>query len=185
MITGKLIPQQLVFLFVEAKPKAMKQKQCKSSDALVYAGKLEEEKSGDLCWRDLAKFYKNLSDSEIPDLKTTQDKVREGFITYKKGKYVEAEKKFEDASRHFFLLGNIVESKIYDYWTGNCLFYSSQIARNTLVFEKLAEFCEKENYKWLLSYAYSRLGYSAGSINKRSKAVDFAETSICSCQANQ
>ncbi len=70
MITGKLIPQQLVFLFVDSKTKGDEAAATQALNALVYAGKLEEEKSGDLCWRDLAKFYKNLSDSEIPDFKS-------------------------------------------------------------------------------------------------------------------
>ena len=178
MITGKLIPQQLAFLFIDSKTNGDEAKAKEASDALVYVGKLEEKKSGDLFWRDLAEFYKNISNDRISKLKRAHDEASEGFIIYQRGNYEEAEKKFENSSKKYFELGNLAESKIYEYWTGNCLFYSNKIARNTLLFEKLADFCEKKNYKWLLSYAYSRLGYSQGSSNRRSKAIDYAHKSF-------
>ena len=54
---GKLIPQQLAFLFVDAKSNFNQTKADEYLEALVYAGKLEEERSGDLFWTAMANFY--------------------------------------------------------------------------------------------------------------------------------
>ncbi|NJM52947.1 MAG: hypothetical protein HC846_05850, partial [Blastocatellia bacterium] len=85
MITGKLIPQQLAFLFVDSKTSGDEATAKETLDALIYAGKLEEKKSGDLFWRDLAEYYVNVSDEKISDLKKAQDTIREGYKLRKDG----------------------------------------------------------------------------------------------------
>ncbi len=78
MITGKLIPQQLAFLYVDSKINSDEAKAQEYLDALVYAARLEEGKAGDLYWKDMAKYYSNISNNNIPLLKQAQDLVREG-----------------------------------------------------------------------------------------------------------
>jgi CHAT domain-containing protein/predicted Zn-dependent protease len=183
MTTGKLIPQQLAFLFVDAKANGSDGKAKEYLEALDYAGKIEQDKSGDLSWGKLAKFYANVSNDKISSLKQAQDAVKNGYQIYQTGNYQEAKQVFENSKKDFDLSGNEVESKICDYWIGSCLFYSNQIAENLVVYKKLAEFCQKEDYKWLLSQAYARIGYSFASTNQISNALMYPQKSLSLAKA--
>ena len=178
MMTGKLIPQQLAFLFIDAKSNGDQTKAEEYLEALVYAGKLEEEKSGDVFWRDFAKSYENISDDKIPLLKQAHSSVKNGLEVYQKGNYAEAKQLFENSKRDFVSSGNIAESKICDYWIGSCLFYSNRISENLTVYQELAELCQKKNYRWLLALAYARIGYSFTSKNQISDALMYPKKSL-------
>ena len=71
--TGKLIPQQLAFLFVYEKSEFDQIEAQEYLEALAYAGKLEEERSGDLFWKAVAEFYSNVSNAKLPILKQAHE----------------------------------------------------------------------------------------------------------------
>ena len=83
------------FLFVDSKTNGDEKTAQKALDALIYVGKLEEERAGDLFWRDLANYYKNVSNEKISDLKQAQDLVKKGNDNCLNGRYEEALIEFE------------------------------------------------------------------------------------------
>ncbi|MCU0238799.1 MAG: tetratricopeptide repeat protein [Flavobacterium sp.] len=75
--SSKLIPQQLAFLFVNSKIAGNEIKAKEALDALIYAGKLEEEKGGDLFWKELASYYSNIKDNQLLSTQEAQNLMLE------------------------------------------------------------------------------------------------------------
>lgn len=173
MVTGKLIPQQLAFLFVDAKTNAGEAK--KYLEALIYIGKLEEEKSGDLFWKEIAEFYSVASNEEIFVLKQAQDAVREGYQLLLVQEYGKSLDKFSSAKFSFSNLKNITEEKICDHWIAFNLFQQSRLKESNKIFKDIASLGESRHYKWLASQAHIRLAYNKISENDYTTAIEHGE----------
>ncbi len=74
IVKGKLIPQQLAFLFIEAKSDDDAEAD-KYLNALKYAGDLEKKKANDPYWKEIADFYANISKDKIPENKLPRSKL--------------------------------------------------------------------------------------------------------------
>ena len=147
---GKLIPQQLAFLFVDAKSNFNQTKADEYLEALVYAGKLEEERSGDLFWKAMAEFYANVSNEKIPLLKQAQAAYLTGMETFtKKVDYKNAVKELESAQNLYRQAGNNIEPELIDFIIGYCQNRDSKIEQSNEKWSELYDRCQKENYKWL------------------------------------
>ena len=178
MITGKLIPQQLVFLFIDAKSNGHEVQAQEYLKALVYTGNLEEEKSGDLFWKEIAEFYSAISKDKIAIVKQAQDSVRNGYDFCLKDKYNDALKEFESAHSLFLKAKNTEEAKFAQYWSGYFLFLKSRLAESNDQLDQVAEYAQKNNYKWLLSQTLGWLSVNAGSANQYSKAIEYGKKSL-------
>ncbi len=185
MITGKLIPQQLTFLFVDSKVKGDETTAKIALDALVYASKLEEKKSGDLFWRDLANYYQNVSDNKVQELKIAQDSFRKGNDICLKGKYENAFYEFESSRKMFLRSKNIFEPKLLDTMTTYCKIRLGKLKESNDELFMLATFCKRNNYKWLSSQSLLWLGINAKSIKHFSKAIEyFKEVSLLAAETS-
>lgn len=178
MITGKLIPQQLAFLFVDSKATDDEPKAKEALDSLLYAGKLEEEKSGDLFWKDLADYYKNISDNKISIIKDAQDAIRKGYELIKEDKYKEAQKEFEKAAVTFSENSNIPEANFCKYWISYLLFQNDDIKSSNEILYEIKNLSEKKKYSWLASHIYFWLAINANSQKKISKAIQYDQKAI-------
>lgn len=178
MYSGKLIPQQLAFLFVEARKNSDSVKSKEYADALSYVARLEEEKSGDLFWKKQADFYSGVSDDKIPALAQAQEAVREGYKLLLKQEYKKSLESFYLAKNSFAGAGSETEEKISDYWIGYNLFQGNHLNESTEVFENLADLGETKNYKWLAAQGHIRLAYTFVSKNDYAKAVQHGEKAL-------
>ena len=178
MITGKLIPQQLAFLFVDSKTNDDEAKAKEALDALVYVGKLEEEKSGDLFWRDLATYYSNVSADKIPILKQAQESYFEAVHLESEGKLEKSLNKFESASNLFYSTNNLWVAKLCDYWIGSLNFRLNQLEKSEKMFKLSASYANNNGYKWLATHTYVRLSYIAASVNNHSKSIDYCNLAL-------
>jgi CHAT domain-containing protein len=183
MITGKLIPQQLAFLFVDSKTLGDEAKARIAIDALVFAGKLEEEKSGDLFWQDLANFYVNVSDDKISQLEKAQDGIREGYILAKKLNYESAKKEFENAKTLFIEANNTSEAIFCEYWIGYLTNRLKNTTQSIEVLKTIENTGKAKNYKWLLSHILcwlainqSEIGETSSSLNYYKEALTYTES---------
>jgi CHAT domain-containing protein/TolA-binding protein len=178
MITGKLIPQQLTFLFVDSKVIGDEANAKTALDALVYVGKLEEQKSGDLFWNKVAEFYS--TNRNYSDLLKAQRLVFESYELTTGNEYNEALIKFRTAQSTFLKNQNILESKLCDYWIGTLLYRLHQINKSTIIYEEMAQFCNDNKFKWLASQAYTKLSINAGIglLGKYSKALEYDEKAL-------
>ncbi len=175
MVTGKLIPQQLAFLFADAKSNNDQTKANEYLEALVYIGKLEEEKSGDLFWKDMAQFYSTVSKDKIPVLKQAQDAVREGYQLLLIQEYRKSLDKFSSAKLAFSNLTNTTEEKLCDHWIAFNLFHQSHLEESNKIFEELAVLGKTRHYKWLATQGHIRLAYNQISENEYTKAIGNSE----------
>jgi CHAT domain-containing protein len=175
MITGKLIPQQLAFLFVDSKVNGDETNARTASDTLIYIGKLEEEKSGDLFWRDLADYYKNVSNQNISNLKIAHNEFNLAYELRSEKKLEKSLESFTSAKKTFKKLGNFLEERICDYWRASLLFQLNQVEKSNAIHLVLSGDCESKNYKWLATQSYVRLSYGVSSENRHSKSIEYNE----------
>jgi CHAT domain-containing protein/cytochrome c-type biogenesis protein CcmH/NrfG len=174
MITSKLIPQQLAFLFLKSEG-AEKQDYLA---ALEYIGNLEREKSADSFFSEIAKFYATLPAEKQVGLSEAQDLIKQGYAFCLQNKNKEALTAFTRARAIFVETGNIWEAGISDYWIGYCLNRVNKIEESTIVLDELAEFCRNRNYKWLAAQAFSWLAINKGSVKEFSKAIEYNEKAL-------
>jgi CHAT domain-containing protein len=176
MVTGKLIPQQLSFIYVEAKLGNDEEKSQKYLNALKFIGDLEDEKTKDLYWKNIADFYSQTKD--FVNLQKAQKLVFDGYNLYLNGKYETAQNNFSLAKSIFLKSENIWESKICDYWTATLLYRIQEIEKSTKIFMELANFAEGRNYKWLTSQAYYKIATNVASIYQLSKQIEYGKKAL-------
>lgn len=172
IITGKLIPQQLAFLFIESKINGNEPKAKEALDALVFAGKLEEEKSGDLFWRDLAKYYSNVPNNKISLLKQAQKEYLEAIEICKKPAYEKAIEKFESAQNLYNQANNELEPKIIDFLIGYCKNRDTKIEKSNEKLNELSDHCKKKDYKWLNVQAVTWLATNDFTLKRFSESLE-------------
>lgn len=169
--SGKLIPQQLAFLFVEAKSNFDQSKAREYLEALVYAGKLEEEKSGDLFWSAAAEFYSNIPNEKIPLLRQAQTTYLRGINMLSKPDYKSALKELESAQTLYRQAGNDVETELLDFLIGYCQNRDTKIDESSRKFNELYENSRTESYKWLSMQANIWLATNDFSVKKFSAGL--------------
>jgi CHAT domain-containing protein/Flp pilus assembly protein TadD len=156
MITGKLVPQQLAFLFVEAHLQNRPVEAAQRLEALKYAGALEETRSGDAFWREVGDYYEGASEAELSLLGKAHFAVKNGYNFCLKSKYAEALAEFQQAQKLLARANNSLEAKLLDYWIGYCRFQLDEVRESTGILNGLADFSAARNYKWLRAQALSK-----------------------------
>jgi CHAT domain-containing protein/Tfp pilus assembly protein PilF len=174
MITGKLIPQRLIFAFLESEGAAKRE----YLDALKYIGNLEKQKSGDPFFAEIAEYYCSISDIQFLILKDAQNSVKHGYKLTLDGKYKPAIKEFETAHKLFTKSGNTLESEYIKFWISYLLTRDNKLRKSSEILEDLFAFCEKRNYKWLSSHILAWLAFNAGFSNKYSEEIEFNKKAL-------
>ena len=171
---GKLIPQQLAFLFAESKTIGDENKAGEALESLVYAGNLEAGKSGDLFWKELADRYKKNTNTENFLFKKSHDLMKESAKQRMDGNLDSALKGFETAKNIFTESQNTVEEKLCENWIAAIFFQLGKLEESNKLFINLAEFSEQHKFRWLATQAYIRLAYGVTSQNKHSKSIEYS-----------
>lgn len=169
MITGKLIPQRLVWLYLNSSGT----EQQENLAALTYVGRLELERSGDPFVSQLARYYAATTTSQLEFLRTAQSSVRSGYQWSGDVKYQLALDSFHAASANFSRAGNTWEAWLCEYWQGYFLFRLGRINESVKSLQALAEFSKRENYKWLSAQANAWLGVDMLATNEYTKAINY------------
>jgi CHAT domain-containing protein/Tfp pilus assembly protein PilF len=178
MITGKLIPQQLAFLFVEAKSIGDEAKAKEYLEVMVYTGNLEEEKSSDLFWKDIAKYYSNVSNNKISLLKEAQESVKKAYKFSLEEAYKDAGKEFENARKIFVKAENFQEEKLCVYWLGYIFNRLKNISKSVELLKSVENFDTSKKYKWLSGHTLCWLAINESESGKSSKALEYYEKAL-------
>lgn len=165
MITGKLIPQQLAFSFTETKKKEF-------LDALIYAGDIEFQKTGDPFWKDVAKFYKSISEEKLDNIAKAHNLINQGYESYLHGTTGYGLEHFEEAQKIFAENGDVWEAGIAKFWAALCRYILTDLEKSQKEFQSLADYCKSKNYRWLLGNALFWVGVNYGSEKQNTKAID-------------
>ena len=173
MITGKLIPQQLAFLYLKADG-AEKQNYLA---ALEYAGNLEKQKSADPFFFEITKFYATLPAEKQTKLIEAHGFLQKGYDCLQNN-CKNALDDFTRARAIFIEAGDDREARFTDYWIGYCIFGQNKIKESINILDELAEFCQARNYKWLAAQAFSWQANNIGSLKEYSKAIEYNQKAL-------
>jgi CHAT domain-containing protein/Flp pilus assembly protein TadD len=170
MITGKLIPQRLAKLITESDG----DQKSEYLSALEYIGKLENERSGDPFFLELAKFYSSASKEKLAAMRQAQEAVFRGYGSANNSKDALAE--FQNAQKVFQENGNTWEAAICSYWIGYILSNQSHVNEGTATLE--TALTKSLGYKWLSAQYLNWLGYNMNSTRQLSKALEYNQRSL-------
>ncbi len=174
MITGKLIPQQLAFLFLETEGADRRE----NLEALQFIGEIETEKSGDRYFKEIADYYNSLSKEQIVYLTNAKNSVQKGYQFCLKLNYKDSLAQFISAREFYIKAGNIREARLCDYWIAYCEFLTDRLRKSTDRLIELTDYCEKNNFKWLAAQAFYWLSINAKAMKEISKSIQYAESSL-------
>ena len=150
--TGSLIENRLIDTYLNASPRVSEEgNQC--LEGLSYAGRLASERAGDQFSLELARFYRTATPSRLDgalQARALLSKGRDSFSRYNFGEALEFYKSARDA---FERVGDECEAIFTAYPIGNCYVQQSKAESALSMFQPLAQACEKEGYRWLLSQA--------------------------------
>lgn len=173
MITGKLIPQRLIKSFLDTDEPAIKKEYL---EAFKYIGDLEDKKSGDPFWKEMAAFYSSASKEKLNALKEAQAKVFEGYDLSGKNDHEGAMKAFKNASDIFRSNGDKWNDAICGYWIGYTHNRQTRIPESTTVFKQLI--AQNEANKWLSSQVLNSLAFNTSAVRQYSKSLEYNERSV-------
>jgi CHAT domain-containing protein len=166
LIKQKYLPQKLAMSFV----KASAAERNEYLQALSYAGELEEKKNGDLFAKDLAAFYARLSDADLELLKQAQEAMQNSYRLYFQDEIARAYDETVRARQIFLQTGDIYEAKLSELLIVYYRINSDKTGESIKLGQELSDFCRRNNYKWLLSYALYWLAGGQRSAGDRTNA---------------
>lgn len=175
MIKSKLIPQKLTLLFLKSVGEPQKRDYL---EALNYIGDLEKERTGDIYFSDIAKFYDSVEKKDTKILLSAQKAVERGYELALLGKYNDALFDFTKAQKLFLKVDNIWEAKLSEYWIAYCEFQIGNIQKSTERLEILLNYCKTNNFKWLASHTNYWLSINSQAMQELSRSIEFANDSL-------
>lgn len=166
LIKKKYLPQKLAMSFVGS-PLDQRNEYL---NALIYAGELEKKSIGDPFASDIAGFYKAASKPTLDLLRNAQASMQKGYDLCLHNHFSSALKEFESARALFLQAGDPWEAKLGELFIVYCLTNTDRIKESLPIAEEAAEFCQKNNYKWLHSTMRFWLAAAQRAVRLQSKA---------------
>lgn len=175
MITGKLIPQQLAFLFTSS---ANREERTDLVNAMRFIGAAELRRTADPFWKDLADHYASSGETTIAELRAGHSAIRAGYANALAGNYESAYSNFTSARTSFGSAGSQPEVAITDYWIGYAADRLTRIQEAESVLIEAASRARPKGYSWLMSQYLCWLGQIKFSRNESSRSIEFAEEAL-------
>jgi CHAT domain-containing protein len=176
MITGKLIPQQLAFLFVDAVPGSAEAGEYLA--AMRFIGDIEMQSTGDAFWRKYAAYYRASGAANSLVLKQAQDEVRSGYANSLQNRYEAALANFRAADRLFGSVGSRQDKEIAEYWIGYLLDRNGDLAGSKTILGRLRDKAVSEKHHWIASQALSWLAQAAFAENRFSDNFELLRAAL-------
>jgi len=176
MLTGKLITQQLAFLFSRTGDR-------KFLEALVYAGTLEKTEANDSFWKETADFYQKASPSQLSKLKQAQSHFQTGYQAAANDKWETALEEFKRARILYLETGDVREENLATFWIGVCHYISANLTESKKELQNLLIYSQHNNYNWLLAQAQFWLGVNLGSENQKSATLSYYQKALKSSES--
>jgi CHAT domain-containing protein len=181
MITGRMVPFQLVRTALHAETEGRIGEADELFDALKYAGALERAYTGDPFIAEVASYYLRASRNSRRQLVAAHAELTEGYGLCQTSQYDDAYIHFARARSLFIAFGNTAEARLTDYWLAYCIGQSDRLEDSAALLDNLATFCLQHEYRWLLSQAlcaranaYDLLGDHSRSLSLDRQALDIA-----------
>lgn len=146
---------------------------------LAFAGRVEEQQTGDRFTSDLARFYGAASPAQLKAAargRALMDEAYESF--YKRSDLDEALERYTGAQREFEQAGDRCETLLAEQWEGVCHLRIPDPAKGTATFKRLAEAAAAAGYTALLAQSLYGLCDASGSADEQSAARAYADRAI-------
>ncbi len=176
MLTGKLITQQLAFLFSQTLDR-------KFLEALIYAGTLEKTEVNDSFWKEVADFYQKASPAQLSKLKQAQSHFQAGYQASANDKWQTALEEFKQARQLYLETGDVREENLATFWIGVCQYISANLTESKKELQNLLTYSQNNKYNWLLAQAQFWLGVNLGSENQKSAALSYYQKALKSSES--
>lgn len=174
MISGKLIPQQLAFLFAESNDG----ERAAYLSALDYLGRLDRQNSGDPFFAELSNFYSNLPAKRLPEVQGAHSAVKKGYELSLLTNFSAAREEFDRARSIYENLGNVWETMLCDYWIAYCDYQIDKIQDSSIRLIRLADISKEKKYYWLAAQVYYWLSVNSRTKNELSKAFKYVDDAL-------
>jgi CHAT domain-containing protein len=178
-IAGQLVWWQLVGAYLDATLKPEKVAVAHSYlDALAYAGKLQQERTGDPFVSEMVSYYESCGTAERSVLAVAHATIDEGHVLMSKSEAAEALKRYQAAKTVFDKAGDKWESAFADYWIGYSYQRLTKFEESLSSLSRLAEYCQSRNYLWLFEKAVTMIGLIHGELNQFSLAIGYQNQAL-------
>ena len=141
---------------------------------LQYVGAMKEQRAGDLYTSTLAQFYKSVTREQAAALIRARNSMELGQEQIASAKFPPALTSHIEAKQLFDRAGNEAESRLAEYWIAVCQQQLNDKEQSALLFQKLVDTCERENYRWLIVRSLNGLAYHEALLSEFSKAVKYS-----------
>jgi len=146
--------------------------------ALAYVGELELSKTQDRYTADLASLYARSSIEQKKKLTSAHGQMGLGRQRLFAEQYDQAIEAYAKAQHLFGEVGDDCESHMAEYWLTFCLRSQSDVSKSFEVFEKLAAYFEKSNYRWMLQNALIMISNAQFDLTNYSAAIGYANQAL-------
>jgi CHAT domain-containing protein/tetratricopeptide (TPR) repeat protein len=174
LIREKYLPQRLAMSFLKA---SGNEKQT-LLQALQYAGELEINRNGDPFASEVARFYTTLPDAKVELLKQAQSSMQNGYKLSLDYKFEPALNEFTRARNLFVQGSDAWEAKLSEYSIGYCLININRINEGIVQLDRVVEFSQKRNYKWLEVTSLYWLAGGFSSLKQQTQSKKISEKAL-------
>lgn len=146
--------------------------------ALVYAGRLERQRTNDLFVADLSDFYLKLKPRDKAALRRAQDLLARGHAACIESNFDLALSFYTASGELFEQAGDEPEAYVASYLMSYCLTRSPDLQRGLRLAGEVIMQSESKGYKWLTAQALNAQAGVQGVLNEPSKVIESYEEAL-------
>ncbi|MBV9923755.1 MAG: CHAT domain-containing protein [Acidobacteria bacterium] len=146
---------------------------------LAFAGRVEEQQTGDRFTSDLAHFYGGAGAAQLQAAargRALMAEADESF--YKRMELDRALERYAAARREFEQAGDSCEALLAEQWEGFCHLRIPDAAKGTATFKRLADTARASGYAALLARSLQGLSDASGSAQQQTLSREYAEEAL-------
>jgi tetratricopeptide (TPR) repeat protein len=176
---GNLIVERLLDARLGRGASGVVAEQGEALSMLAFAGRIEEQQTGDRFTADLARFYGAASPGQLKAAARGRELMGEAYESfYKRSDLDEALERYTNARREFEQAGDRCEALLAEQWEGICHLRIPDAAKGTETFKRLAATAEAAGYTSLLARSLLGLCDASLSADEQSMARTYADRAI-------
>src|SRR2546423_1966724 len=175
---GNLITNKILDSYLDLEAQGQHDAARGKLQALVYAGRLTVERTGDRYTSDLAKFYNSASTARLSSLAQARSQINKAYELFTQSRYDEAIASYTAAKQIFDQAGDTSEAIFARYRIGHCYVLEPDTERSQPIFDELTSTCKNREYRWLLAQCLYESAQIQAGLNEYSKAIDYSAQAL-------
>jgi CHAT domain-containing protein/tetratricopeptide (TPR) repeat protein len=177
-ISGSFVENRLLDEYLDLAIKGQTEEAENRLQILLYAGALETARADDFYISNLITFYKSASTAKKKDLVEARGCVKQGHENLYRFNTEESLKQYKRAAEIFVRTGSLGEAIYINYPLGHSYLLEHKAELALSIFQKLADTCEANRYRWLLAQSLNAIGNAHTSLRDFSLAINSTNRSL-------